>query len=126
MFEIMTPSQELEVDAHILAASNLRNTSIGYKALASVLKHGNLLCIAFCDYEVFVNFTRMLWHLKVDFEFVPFGLQLKENTKQCYRDARMIPKAAPVVTYNYEKKYSRIGKDDPEEGKIEWNEKRFE
>jgi hypothetical protein len=89
----MTPSEESIIDAHILVASNLRTTSIGYKALVSLLKHGNLLTYAFKDYSIFVNFTRVLDHLSLDYEFVTYGLQLNENAKLKYHQNVMNRKA---------------------------------
>lgn len=120
----MTTSEESTIDAHVLEASNLRTTSIGYKALVSLLKYGNVLTYAFSDYTVFVSFTRVLDHLHLEYEFVAFGLQLKENAKLSYYQ-NVVNRKVPEFKPTYHEGKNRVGKDDPEEGKIGWAEKRF-
>ncbi len=124
----MKLSEELEIDAHILAASNLKITSIGYKALVSLLKYGNFMSYAFRDYDIFVNFTRMLNHLQVEIEFVPFGLQLKENAKLNYRNNMMTLKHQKLINQTptqHKESSSRIGKQDPDDGKLGWAERKM-
>lgn len=100
------------VDAHILEASKLRTTSRGYKALNSLLSTGNLLCIAFNDYSVFVDFTRLLNHLRLEFHFVPFGLQLNDNAKIDYHQNVMNKKTFDAQPTYYQNKSNRIGKEE--------------
>ncbi|MDQ8012056.1 MAG: hypothetical protein REI96_06390 [Flavobacterium nitrogenifigens] len=71
-----------------------------------------------------VGFTRILNHIGLGFQYTTKGLQLKDNAKNLYREEKMIKK--PIeITYNHEKRFNRVGKDEPEEGKIGWNERRF-
>lgn len=110
----MTTSEESAIDAHVLKASTLRATAIGYKGLASLLRYGNVMSYAFRDYDVFVNFTRMLNHLQLQFEFVPYGLQLKPDAKINYYQ-NVMKRKAPEQTYQYETQ--RIVKEErPESG----------
>jgi len=108
----MTPEQEAEVDAYLLAASNLRTTSRGYKALKSLLTTGNLLVIAFDNYNVFVDFTRLLNHLQLEFHYVSFGLELNENSKTEYLENVINRKNLDVKPTYYNNKSNRIGKEE--------------
>ncbi|MDA6072767.1 hypothetical protein NJT12_24395 [Flavobacterium sp. AC] len=76
----MTPLQKSQVDAYVLAASNLRTTSRGYKALKILFEHGNLLYCYLGKWDT-LDLIRLLIHLKMDYEFVGGGVQLLENSK---------------------------------------------
>ncbi|MRX40419.1 hypothetical protein GJU43_14115 [Flavobacterium sp. LC2016-23] len=120
----MTPSEELEIDAHILKASMLKTTSNGYRALQSLLMHGNLLSYAFGgDYSIFVNFTRVLNHIRLEFHFVPFALELKPDAKLIYRQNMMTYRPQEPIEqprpYNKESS-SHVGKNDHRDDDRGW------
>lgn len=80
----MTAEQELEVDAHVLAASGLRVSSRGYKALKILFEHGNLLywCIGKNDT---LELAKILIHLKFRYNHVSGGLEvLPEHKRDFY------------------------------------------
>lgn len=108
----MTRSDELAIDNHILAKSNLKPSSIGYKALASLLKYGNFLSYGFRTYEIFVDFTRLLNQLQLEFTFIPFGLQLKDDAKSIYY-ANMMIRKYPEEKPTYDQSgVNRVGKEE--------------
>lgn len=121
----MTAAEELELEAHAIEASKLRNTSIGYKALVSLLKYGNVMSYAFKDYDVFVSFTRVLNHIQLQFEFVPFGLQLKQDAKITYRKNMMTYRPPEPVKQAYTESSKKRSKDDEREEGQDWSKKRF-
>ncbi|MDX6188001.1 hypothetical protein SGQ83_01450 [Flavobacterium sp. Fl-318] len=108
----MTSSEELAVDAHVLEASNLRVTSRGYNALKRLLSTGNLLSKSLGeDYGIFVDFTKVLDYLPLEYQFVPFGLELKEHAKIHYLQNMMNSKIREVKqSYNY--KPQQLGKEE--------------
>jgi len=111
-FKAMELSEELVVDAHVLEASNLRTTSIGYKGLKLLLSTGSLLSSQLGeDYSLFVNFTRMLDHLGLKYQFINSGLELQENSKQNYFQSMMCRKV-PDVKPSYKYGVNRIGKEE--------------
>jgi hypothetical protein len=79
----MTASQQLEVDAYILSASNLRIGSRGYRALVILLEHGNILfwCLGKPDtYEL----AKVLVQLRFKYDHVKGGLSLCDDSKMNY------------------------------------------
>ena len=107
----MTIQEEQSIDAHILASSGLRTTSIGYKALVSLLQYGNFLSYGFRDYDIFVNFTKVLDHLQLEYKYIPRGLQLKENAKINYWQ-KLIKIKNPEIRYNNQSGSYRVGKEE--------------
>lgn len=123
---IMTSSQELEVDAHLLRASNLRPTSIGYKAFERLLHDGKLYSNTVGqDYTVFVNFTKVLDYLKLEYQFISGGLALKENAKENYRQNIMFKKHELPIKLTYTSQRQKLGKDEPDDNKIGWCDRKF-
>ncbi|SHH75444.1 hypothetical protein [Flavobacterium johnsoniae] len=121
----MTASEELEIDVHLLRASNLRTTSIGYKAFERLLLNGRLSSDSLgSDYTLFVNFTKVLDHLQLEYQFITGGLALKENAKENYRQNVMLRRHQPVKIYRTNER-QRVGKDEPEENKIGWCDRKL-
>ncbi|MRX70254.1 hypothetical protein SAMN06265349_101744 [Flavobacterium resistens] len=120
----MTSSQELEVDAYILASSRLKTTSRGYKALKILLEQGNLLywCLG---KDNTLELAKVLIYLNFRYEHVSGGLQLRENSKLDYYYLVMYRNKPKPKVYQQESKEHRLGKMDSEEGKLGWNERRF-
>lgn len=108
----MTPEQELQVDAYILAASNLRTTTRGYKALQLLLEHGNLLYCYLGKWDT-LDLMKLLIHLKFDYEFRTGGIQLHENSKSDFYHNLMDRKVQVRTTYNQSS--TRIGKEERSE-----------
>ncbi|MFW0739731.1 hypothetical protein [Flavobacterium sp. T12S277] len=129
----MTPTEEITIDAHILKSKesayitlwSVLNKDKAYynKSMKDLLRDGYLHC-SFTSADDIVGLTRILNHIGLTFEFVPRGIELKEKAKQYYRDTKMYHKA-PIVTFDSEKKYSRVGKDEPEENKLGWCDRKF-
>jgi hypothetical protein len=117
----MTISQELEVNEYVLANSRLKTTSRGYKALKILLEYGNLLywCLGKDDT---LDLAKVLIHLNFKYEHVSGGLQLRENSKLDFYYLVMYRKRV-VIKKGYDQKYSRVGKDEPDENKLGWAEK---
>lgn len=133
----MTASEELEIDNHIWQSresaylrvwSTLKKNKIYYyRCLIELAQYGNILCKAIGDDEKddLLGFTRMLAHLGLDYELVPSGIKLKEDAKQNYRENKMYTKPSFIAPYDHEKKFNRIVKDEPEDGKIGWCDRQF-
>lgn len=129
----MTSSEEAAIDAHILKAkeyayetlwSVLNKDKAFYgRAIADLLRDGYLHC-SYDGTDDIVGFTRILHHIGLEIQHTPKGLELKENAKFTYREKRIYRKTAEI-TYHHEKRFNRVGKDEPEEGKLGWNERRF-
>ncbi|QSW90688.1 hypothetical protein J0383_07730 [Flavobacterium endoglycinae] len=121
----MTPQEELEIDYHLLFSSNLRPTSIGYRGLTRLLLHGSILHDSLSkDYSVFVNFTKVLDHLRLEYEFITNGVALKPNAKENYRRTVMYGKPQQVIQA-YAKKPQPLGKDQPDFDKPGWCDRRY-
>lgn len=106
----MTPEQELQVDAYILAASNLRTTSRGYKALKLLLEHGNILYSYLGKWDT-LELTKLFIHLKISYEFEVGGIQLHENSKSNFYHNLMDRKYEVKTNYNVNST-NRIGKKE--------------
>jgi hypothetical protein len=78
----------------------------------------------FTSSDDIVGFTRILNHIGLKFEYIPKGIELKGNAKKHYSDSAMYRKS-PIVKFDYEKKYNRVGKDEPEENKLGWCDRKF-
>lgn len=119
----MTTSQKAEVDAYVLAASNLRTTSRGYKALKILFEHGNLLYCYLGKWDT-LELTKLLIHLKFNYEFVTGGIQLCENSKSDFYYTIMHYKAPEARTKYRENTTKRVGKDEREDGKLGWADRK--
>ncbi|WP_294958640.1 hypothetical protein [uncultured Flavobacterium sp.] len=129
----MTPADETKIDAHILKSkenayitlwSVLNKDKAYYNAsIKDLLRDGYLHC-SFTSSDDIVGFTRILNHIGLEFEYVTKGIELKENAKKHYRDTRMCPKMT-IITFAQEKKYNRVGKDEPDDNKLGWCDRKF-
>lgn len=79
----MTASQQLEVDAYVLSASNLSTKSRGYKALRILLEQGNILFWCLGKEDTF-QLAKVLVHLRFKYEHVKGGLSLCDDSKMNY------------------------------------------
>lgn len=128
----MKPGEESAIDVHIVKATEhayetlwgVLNKDKRYynESLKELLRDSCLLC-SFTGTDDIVGFTRILNHIGLSFQYITKGIELKENAKINYQAERMYRKQ-PEPTYRYENKFNRVGKQDPEEGKIGWNERR--
>jgi hypothetical protein len=115
---------EAEVDAYILKASRLRITSRGYKAIKILLEQGNILywvlgnddTLDLCKIFIFLNFS---------YQHVSGGVQLREDSKSNFYHTVMYPKKTQTFYNDYRSKTLSVGKEEREEKKIGWNERRF-
>lgn len=129
----MTPAEETAIDAHILKSkenayvtlwSELNKDKAFYsRAITDLLRDGYFHC-SFDGSDDIVGFTKILNHIGLEIQYISKGIELKDNAKMLYRETRMYRKAVEV-TYNHEKRFNRVGKDEPEEDKLGWNERRF-
>jgi hypothetical protein len=119
----MTCLQQLEVDAHVLASSRLKSTSRGYKALKTLLEHGNLLywCLGKNDT---LELVKVLIYLQFRIEYVTGGIQLKPESKNQYYYLIMNRKEPLKPTYPHYPTLS-VGKAESQEEKPGWNERRL-
>ena len=108
----MSPTQESQVDAYVLAASNLQTTSRGYKALKILFEHGNLLYCYLGKWDT-LDLMKLLIHLKFNYEFVTGGIQLLENSKSDFYHNVMNRK--PQVDTTYNQNSNRIVKEERSE-----------
>lgn len=129
----MTTAEEAAIDAHILKSKQyayetlwgILNKDKAYysSSIDDLLRDGRLSC-SFNGSDDIVGLTKILNHIGLEFKYVPNGLELKDNAKLHYRGDRMNRK--PVeITYHHEKRFNKVGKDEPDEGKIGWSDRQF-
>lgn len=128
----MTLSEESTIDIHILKATVHAYTALWsildkdktyYNlSLKDLLRDGYLRC-SFTGADDIVGFTRILNHIGITFRYISNGIELKENAKIHYRDDKMYKKA-PAPTTNNEKSFNRVGKEEPDESKLGWADRK--
>ncbi|BFM41645.1 hypothetical protein CFS9_02860 [Flavobacterium sp. CFS9] len=129
----MTKKEELLIDAHIWKRKEFafitlwgvleKDKTFYNNSLEGLIQYGNVLCKIVGKDDV-VGLTKILNHLGLNFEFVASGLKLMENSKLDYRE-NVMNKKASFVDYGYEKKFNRIVKDEPEDDKIGWSDRKL-
>ncbi len=105
----------VEVDAYILKASGLVKEKRGYNALLNLLQSGILMNDRLGMPDT-MELCKVLIHLKFDYEFIPNGVKLKDNSKVNYYNKVMYPPKPEVNTETiYQNKHDRrlsVGKEE--------------
>jgi hypothetical protein len=116
--------REKEVDEYILKYSGLVKEKRGYNALLQLLHSGILMNERLGEDDT-VELCKILNHLKFDYEFISFGIKLKDNTKLHYYHRVMHP-PKPIsneqTNNNQSKRDRRLGVGKEETGTRHWGE----
>lgn len=105
-----------EVDDYILIASGLIKEKRGYNALLNLLQTGILM-----NDRLGVNdsvvLCKILNHIKFEYDFIPDGIQLKQNSKLIFYNTIMYPPKPEIkteLTSNQSKRDRRlsVGKEE--------------
>lgn len=105
-----------EVDEYVLKYSGLVKEKRGYNALLNLLQTGVLMNYRL-GFDDTVVLCKILNHLKFEYEFIPDGIKLKDNSKVDYYNCVMYP-PKPMVSQKsnkYESKHDRrisVGKEE--------------
>lgn len=113
-----------EVDEYILKYSGLIKDKRGYNALLNLLHTGVLMNEKLGEEDTY-SLCKILIHLKFDYEFISFGIKLKDNSKLNYYHKVMYPpkQALNEDTNNYQSKRDRrLGVGKEERGTRHWGE----
>lgn len=129
----MTPAEQLVIDKHIINSIENAYTTLWAildkdktfynESLNSLLRDGVVTC-SFDDNDV-VGFSKVLNHLGLPFNYVPNGIALKEDARLYYRENKIYRKPPEANPYLHEKKFNRVGKDEPEDGKLGWCDRKL-
>ncbi|MDQ1165897.1 hypothetical protein [Flavobacterium sp. SORGH_AS_0622] len=99
----------VEVDAYVLKASGLIKDKRSYNALMNLLQTGVLMNERLGEDDTVV-LCKILIVMKFSYEFIPYGVRLKENSKLDFYNKVMYP---PKVEYrNYSDNVLRVGKEE--------------
>jgi hypothetical protein len=128
----MKSSEELAIDNQIIKATEHAYISLWsildkdktfYNNSLAVLLHDGKMPCSFSGPEDTVGLARILNHIGLPFRYITNGFELKEGSKVTYRENKMYRKT-PQVTHYRENRFNSVGKDEPDENKLGWNERR--
>jgi len=119
----MTASQELEVDAYVLSASNLKTTSRGYKALKVLLEHGNILFWCLGKPDTF-ELAKVLVQLRFKYDHVKGGLSLCDDSKMNYY-YKIMHRKIPARSAYQENTINSIFEKSKKESSFNWAERQL-
>lgn len=118
----MTASQQLEVDAYVLAASNFRIGSRGYRALAILLEQGNILFWCLGKGDTF-ELAKVLVQLRFKYEHVKGGLSLCDDSKMNYY-YKIMHRKIPVKSAYQESVIKTMYENSKNDSSFNWAERR--
>lgn len=98
-----------EVDAYVLKESGLIKNVTSYNALLNLLQTGQLMNERLGDDETVV-LCKILIAMKFEFEFIPYGVRLKENSKLSFYHQVMYPPKVEQIKYS--DSVLRVGKEE--------------
>lgn len=101
----------VEVDTYVLKASGLVKDKRGYNALIQLL-HTGVLMNKRLGIDDTVVLCKILNHLKFDYEFIPFGLKLKDNSKVNFYNKIMYPPKVLTSKHKHNNQTLSVGKEE--------------